>query len=96
MNAAAVELPAALQEGVLVWDPRGFVVSANEAAARMFGVEPGDLGGVSTDGAVSPTRRIDVVGWTSNGTRTFASWPSWVVRNSAPHRPEVGRSTFAV
>ncbi len=37
MTVAAVSLPAALEEGVLIWDPRGFVVSANAAAERMVG-----------------------------------------------------------
>ncbi len=52
MNLAAVALPPALEEGVIVWDPRGFVVSANAAAERMVGVEAGALEGVSTSGAV--------------------------------------------
>ena len=50
--AAAIELPPALEEGVIVWDPRGVVVTANAAAERMIGVPPGALDGVTTDGAV--------------------------------------------
>jgi PAS domain S-box-containing protein len=39
MTVAAVALPAVLEEGVIVWDPRGFVVWANAAAERIVGGE---------------------------------------------------------
>jgi PAS domain S-box-containing protein len=35
--APALALPEALEEGILIWDPRGVVLNANEAMARMIG-----------------------------------------------------------
>ena len=36
--APALALPPSLEEGILIWDPHGVVLDANEAMARMLGV----------------------------------------------------------
>ncbi|HEX6026745.1 MAG TPA: ATP-binding protein [Solirubrobacter sp.] len=39
MTVAAVSLPAALEEGVIIWDPSGSAIAANATAERMVGPE---------------------------------------------------------
>ena len=38
VGAPSLALPPSLEEGILVWDPQGVVLNANEAMARMLGV----------------------------------------------------------
>jgi len=46
---AALALPDALQEGILVWDPEGVVLDANDELGRMLGVDPQVLIGQPAD-----------------------------------------------
>jgi PAS domain S-box-containing protein len=50
--AAPITLPEALEEGILVWDPHGVVLHANEAMGRMLGVAPEVLIGAPSDPSV--------------------------------------------
>ena len=46
----APTLPEALEDGILVWDPDGVVLNANQAMARMLGTTVGALIGMPSDG----------------------------------------------
>ncbi len=49
VGAPSLALPPSLEEGILVWDPEGVVLNANEAMARMLGVTIAALIGAPTD-----------------------------------------------
>ncbi|MDA0181318.1 ATP-binding protein [Solirubrobacter phytolaccae] len=72
MTALGVELPAALEDGVLVWEPNGSVVDINPAMERMLGAprdliigapsDPSNLvapGGGSLPAEQLPARRVE-------------------------------------
>ncbi len=50
--AVAIALPPALEDGVIVWDPRGVVLEANAAIARMLGLGEHLLVGQPSDASV--------------------------------------------
>ena len=50
--APPIALPESLEDGILVWDPHGVVLNANEAMARMLGVTADVLIGAPTDASV--------------------------------------------
>jgi PAS domain S-box-containing protein len=52
LAAPALALPEALEEGILIWDPHGVVLNANEAMGRMVGVPVEALIGAPTDPSV--------------------------------------------
>jgi PAS domain S-box-containing protein len=49
LAAPPLALPEALQEGILIWDPHGVVLNADEAMARMIGVPVESLIGAPSD-----------------------------------------------
>jgi PAS domain S-box-containing protein len=50
--AVGIALPPALEDGIIVWDPRGAVLDANDAIGRMLGVPATTLIGRPSDASV--------------------------------------------
>ena len=52
VGAPALALPPSLEDGILIWDPLGVILDANEAMARMVGVPVDILIGAPADASV--------------------------------------------
>jgi PAS domain S-box-containing protein len=52
LAAPPLALPEALEEGILIWDPEGVVLNANEAMARMVGAPVAQLIGAPSDASL--------------------------------------------
>jgi PAS domain S-box-containing protein len=49
VSRGGFELPEALEDGILIWQPDGVVLYANEAAGRIFQASPEQMIGAASD-----------------------------------------------